>query len=141
MANNEPKQILIWRNDLRNINGQKCRTGKIAAQLAHASMAAFLNQGKLYQPEQSDDTMFNVELTGALKEWITGRFTKICVSVDNEQELVDIINTAESAGLITSLITDAGLTEFGGVATVTCGAIGPGYPCDIDPITGHLKLL
>ena len=39
------------------------------------------------------------------------------------------------------LITDAGLTEFNGVPTKTCLALGPDYPENIDPITGNLKLL
>jgi PTH2 family peptidyl-tRNA hydrolase len=36
---------------------------------------------------------------------------------------------------------DAGLTEFNGVPTKTCIAIGPNWSDEIDEITGHLKLL
>ena len=39
------------------------------------------------------------------------------------------------------MIVDAGLTEFNGVPTKTCIAIGPANPDDIDEITKHLKLL
>lgn len=39
-----------------------------------------------------------------------------------------------------NLITDSGLTEFGGVPTKTVCAIGPDYDEKIDKITGHLKL-
>lgn len=48
---------------------------------------------------------------------------------------------AKDAGLIVSLIIDAGLTEFGGVPTNTCIAIGPSWEDDVNKITGHLKLL
>ena len=44
------------------------------------------------------------------------------------------------AGLTVSLITDAGATEFGGVPTNTCLAIGPHQAEKIDKITSHLKL-
>ena len=77
----------------------------------------------------------------ALQSWIDGKFTKICVSVDSESELFEIVNKAQSAGLTCALITDAGLTEFGGVPTRTCCAIGPNWAEDVDKITGHLKLL
>lgn len=142
----EPKQMLIWRNDLRNVDGHKVRSGKMAAQLAHASMAAILNLGGIsYGLEglggtRSSDFIIPLDHK-ALYEWLEGRFTKICVSVDSEQELTSIINQAKDAGLITSLITDAGLTEFGGIPTVTCGAVGPAYPEQVDKLTGHLKLL
>ena len=66
---------------------------------------------------------------------------KIVVRVESEQELFDIYHKAQRAGLITSLILDAGLTEFDGVPTYTCIAIGPATDDDLKPITGHLKLL
>lgn len=40
-----------------------------------------------------------------------------------------------------SLVTDSGRTEFGGVPTKTCLAIGPNKIEEIDKITGHLPLL
>lgn len=43
---NKPKQVLVWRADLRNAQGNKVRSGKMAAQLAHASMAVLLNAGR-----------------------------------------------------------------------------------------------
>jgi len=39
------------------------------------------------------------------------------------------------------VIVDSGLTEFHGVKTKTCLAIGPNKKEDIDKITGSLKLL
>ena len=77
----------------------------------------------------------------ALNEWLSGSFTKVCLSCDSEQELLDLHAKAKAAGILCSLIKDAGKTEFGGVPTYTAIAIGPDYPENIDPITGHLKLL
>ncbi len=67
--------------------------------------------------------------------------TKICVSVDSAEELLEVYNRALTAGLNTELIIDSGFTEFNGVPTKTCIGIGPNLASDIDKITGHLKLL
>ena len=131
MANNEPKQVIVVRKDLN------MRKGKIAAQSSHASLGAILNYGgKVYEGTLTL-TIENL----AVKEWLDGRFTKVCVSVDSEEELIDIYTKAMNRKVNVKLIKDAGLTEFGGVPTYTCLAIGPDYPENIDPITGHLKLL
>lgn len=154
MSKVEPKQVIIVRKDLN------MRKGKMCSQSSHASMAAILNLGQVERTYSDiDGSLIEVSLKvplvleqhsfngkpdinhPAVVEWLEGRFTKICVGVDSEQELVDIINRAKQAGLVTSLITDAGLTEFNGVPTITCGCIGPAYPDEIDPFTGHLKLL
>lgn len=134
----EPKQVIVIRKDLN------MRKGKIAAQAAHASMKVILDQ-----MDGDDDPMFplvwyhlGVERDKALHQWLfTGRFKKICVSVDSEQELMDIYNQARQAKILCTLVVDSGLTEFNGVPTKTCIAVGPDYPERIDPITGHLKLL
>ena len=133
----ESKQVIVVRTDLRNSNGHKIRTGKIAAQVAHASLAAILNYGS------SNDKGISISFpsNSAISDWINGRFTKICVSVDSEKELIEVYQAAVKAKLICSLITDAGLTEFNGVPTKTCCAIGPAWSNEIDKITGHLKLL
>lgn len=46
MAGNEPKQVLIWRSDVRNTQGQKVRTGKIAAQMA--AVHIYTGQSAIY---------------------------------------------------------------------------------------------
>lgn len=89
---NELRQILVMRKDLN------MRKGKLVAQGAHASMKAYL--------ENPDHSRF--------KQWLSGKFTKIAVSVDSEQELFDVMQKAKDKGLITTLVTDAGLTEFHG---------------------------
>lgn len=131
MANNEPKQVIVVRKDLN------MRKGKIAAQSSHASLGAILN----YTTSNDSSTITLSIDNPAVQEWLSGRFTKVCVSVDNEEELLAIFNAANEAKVNVKLIKDAGLTEFNGIPTLTCLAIGPDYPANIDPITKHLKLL
>ena len=129
------KQILVVRKDLN------MRKGKIAAQCAHASMAVLLNAGSYLYGNGTVPHTFELSLTPELREWLTGLFTKVCVSVDSEQELLEVYNKALSAGLLCAMITDSGATEFHGVPTRTCCAIGPATHEALFPITGHLKLL
>jgi len=138
------KQVIVIRKDLN------MRKGKMVAQGAHASMKVFFN--KMYNPDAGSqaagitygkDDIGNrtMKLTEEELEWVDGIFTKICVSVNSEAELLEIYNKALAAGLNCSLIQDAGLTEFGGVPTITCCAIGPNFSEQIDTITGNLSLL
>lgn len=119
---NEIKQVIIIRRDL------KMRRGKEISQGCHASLGAILHNGKLKTNKD-------------VKAWLKGPFTKICVRVESEEELLDIYEKAKAQKLNCSLIRDAGLTEFHGVPTLTAVAVGPGIPELIDKITGHLKLL
>jgi len=137
------KQVIVMRRYFPDGNGgrKKVRTGKYIAQGAHASMAAILNE-----MSRTDDTGF-VNLTlkmkskSSLYEWLNGGFAKITTYVDTEEELLALYDRAKAAGLRCALITDSGRTEFGGVPTNTCIAIGPDYAENIDPITKNLKLM
>ena len=122
----DTKQVIVMRKDL------KMRRGKEIAQACHASIA-FLTR-KL----QGEKT--NVKISDAAREWIESGFTKICVQVQSEEELMEIKNKAECAGLDVHLVTDAGKTEFDDVPTKTCLAIGPDQASKIDAITGGLSL-
>ncbi len=124
------------------------RKGKMVAQGAHASLGAVLliqsDWDRYYGPHAwgfHKDRDFDLTTHQAASNWLKGTFTKICVSVDSESELLAIEQLAATAGLPVKLITDAGHTEFHGVATRTCLAIGPAWADDIDKITGNLKLL
>ena len=110
------------------------RKGKLVAQGAHASMGAILSLCK-----QNGDTLI-LEMDERTRPWLTGRFKKICVYVNSEQELLHIHQEAKLHGLVTSLIQDAGLTEFGGVATYTAVAVGPDREDRIDEVCKHLPL-
>jgi PTH2 family peptidyl-tRNA hydrolase len=124
------KQVIVIRKDLN------MRKGKMIAQGAHASMATILNEMK------QEGTVLSLEIKDeALSDWLKGKFTKICVAVESENELEKIHQKAVEASLRSSIITDLGLTEFNGVPTKTAVAIGPNWSTDIDKITKHLKLL
>ncbi len=117
------KQVIVLRKDLN------MRKGKMVAQGSHASLAAILTEKG------------TVKKNADVKEWLDGRFTKICVGVDSEEELLEIYNKAKSLKLVCSLIRDAGLTEFKGEPTLTAVGVGPGKPEVVDKVTGNLKLL
>lgn len=147
---NEPKQIIVVRKDLRNTKGEKIRMGKIAAQCCHASLGAILNYFKeSYSDFDGTDSYYydHFEVIwedskrNPVQEWLEGSFTKICVSVNSEQELLDIYNKALENNINVKLIQDNGLTEFGGIKTYTCLALGPDYSEVLDPLTKHLPLL
>ena len=136
----ETKQIIVMRKDLN------MRRGKQIAQGAHASMKVFLDL--CYKKEFKDDWYedkkeynFIFGVNSAWDNWLNGRFTKVVVGCDTEKELLELYEKAKSQKLPCSLITDAGLTEFNGVPTNTCIAIGPEESYKIDAITNHLKLL
>lgn len=81
-----------------------------------------------------------VELTDVQKAWISGLFTKVCLQVPDEPALLAIAEEAKNAGLDCHVVTDCGLTEFNGVETKTCLAIGPDEADKIDQVTGKLSL-
>lgn len=132
------KQVIVIRKDLN------MRKGKIAAQAAHVSMLVLLNMMDKYHADEIDQTVLKlvIEDGSSLAKWLlTGTFKKIVVSVNSEEELLDIYQKALDNNFPAALITDSGLTEFNGVPTKTCIAIGPGISERLDKITGHLSLL
>ena len=120
-----PKQVIVMRHDLG------MRRGKEIAQGDHASMIWLAM--RIRQPGYT--------FTEAERRWLDGAFTKVCVRADSEEELLAIVEKAREAGVLVQLCVDAGRTEFHGVPTPTCCAVGPDYPERIDPITSHQKLL
>lgn len=126
----EPKQVILARKDLK-----KMGPGKLAAQVAHASMGALLAQmGK--GPERT----LRLEPGSAMQEWLDNRFTKVVLGVESEADLHAFHERAKAAGLPCCLIKDAGLTCFK-EPTYTTLAIGPAWPEELQPLTGELKLL
>jgi PTH2 family peptidyl-tRNA hydrolase len=70
----EPKQVIVMRRDLG------MRRGKEIAQGAHASMI-WLSL-RIREPGYG--------FTEAERTWLDGSFTKVCVRVDSEEELLGI---------------------------------------------------
>lgn len=113
------------------------RKGKMIAQGAHASLKVLLDAGA----RDPEGTAFTIALDPAMSAWLGGRFTKVCVSVDSEAALEAVVERARAAGVRCALIVDAGTTEFHGVPTRTCCAVGPAWSDAVDAITGELPLL
>ena len=125
----------------------KMRKGKIAAQAGHACVDAILmalsKEGRMNDLEMTADG-FTLKDNGKpdtpLSEWFSYGSAKICVYVDSEEALLAIAQKAADKGIITSVITDAGKTEFHGIPTKTCLALEP-LPAEVaDEITGALPL-
>ncbi|MEM4161274.1 MAG: peptidyl-tRNA hydrolase Pth2 [Thermoplasmata archaeon] len=114
------KQVIVVRKDL------KLSKGKLAVQVAHASLTAA------------------EECRKHAREWFERWFSegqkKVVVEVENIEALQLHYEIAKKEGLPAALIVDAGLTEIP-PGTVTCLAIGPGPSELVDKITGKLKLL
>ncbi len=137
MMERSVKQVIVMRRDLN------MRKGKMVAQGAHASVGAFL---KLFKKKEAGDVSVSLSLDytpdSFLAQWLDGSFAKICLYVDSKEDLVNLYRRVrEKAPQIpVDLVQDAGLTEFHGVPTLTCLAIGPYWADEINAFTGDLKL-
>jgi peptidyl-tRNA hydrolase, PTH2 family len=128
------KQVIVMRKDLN------MRKGKMIAQGAHASLGAVWIIEDYIKTRAMPGRMTFDDLH-AYYQWHNGLFTKVCVSVNSAEELHEIASRAEDRDIPNKLIIDSGATEFHGVPTLTCLAIGPTWAENVDPITGHLPLL
>lgn len=143
----EAKQVIVMRKDLG------MRKGKMISQGAHASLGALLTM--FNKNNTNNGTFTNYILTyrnsgdnmdkedKVLSSWLDGIFTKICLCVNSEEELVSLYNKIkdEAPEIPIVMIEDCGLTEFHGIQTKTCIGIGPWISEEIDKFTKHLKLL
>ena len=148
------KQVIVFRKDL--LKGPNAiRKGKFGAQVAHASLGSLLKLFNRYKQEpiklglhgESEPGQVQYEYSVVFKEksvlddWLKDKFTKVVVSVDSEEELLELNKALDETYIPHALITDAGLTEFHGVPTNTCLGIGPYISEEIDKFTGNLPLL
>ena len=117
---NELKQVIIVRTDI------KMGKGKIAAQVAHASVTAFVETLKI-----------NKKLA---EEWLNSGQKKIILKVESLEKLLNLHKKAIEKGLVAVIIEDKGLTQLP-EGTITCLGIGPDESNKIDEITLKLKLL
>jgi len=120
------KQAIIIRKDL------KMPPGKLAAQVAHASLGALLASGDVGANSVA------IPLKGPNGPWLTDEFTKVCLMVRSERELLRLKSVAMGK-MPLALIKDAGHTFFK-EPTYTCLGLGPFWSEEMDKITGELKL-
>lgn len=134
------KQVIVVRKDLN------MPSGKLAAQVAHASLGTLMQKMRGFNHDDLDVSGYPVKLFidlipgDAWAEWLNGSFRKIVVYVKSEEKLLKIYEQAKEAGLPTVLIKDSGFTVFN-EPTYTCVGIGPDFSSNIDPITKSLRLL
>ncbi len=111
------KQVVVVRTDI------KMGKGKLAAQVAHASLHAFLNA--------------DAEKRNA---WLSSGQKKVVLKARSEEELMQLYKKARRKGLNAVMIRDAGLTQLE-KGTITAMAAGPEEEEKLDEVFGELKLL
>lgn len=111
------KQMIIIRRDLN------MSPGKMAAQAGHAAVGGAFDSNPF-----------------CLVNWMKEGYKKVVLGVDSEEELMALLDHANSLELPVFLVRDFGLTELE-PNTITCLAIGPALGTDIDKVTKDLKLL
>jgi peptidyl-tRNA hydrolase, PTH2 family len=111
------KQCIVIRNDIKMSCGKKC------AQAGHAAVVAY---------EKSSTTL--------KKAWLQEGQKKVVLKADSEMTLFELKSLAESFGIASALIQDAGMTEIP-PGTITALGLGPAKSEDLDKITGSLSLL
>lgn len=111
------KQVIVVNEALR------LPRGKLAAQVAHASVASLVSAA----PDQQ-------------QSWFKVGMPKIVLEGISLVQLEELYEQCQKADLPAYLVRDAGKTVLE-PGTVTCLGIGPADSESIDKITGKLKLL
>ena len=120
MSMDEIKQVIIVRKDL------EMGKGKIAAQVAHASLMSYFDAEKMDKRITED--------------WLATGEKKIVLKVNGEDALVKFYKAFQFKKIPCALVTDAGLTELP-PGTKTALGIGPWTSKEIDLLTISLPLL
>jgi peptidyl-tRNA hydrolase len=111
------KQVIVVNESL------KLPRGKLAAQVAHAAVAAFIEAGE-----------------EAKRIWLASGMPKVVLKSESEAELRQLEAMAKQRNISACLIADAGRTVVP-AGTITCLGLGPAAVAEIDELTGTLKLL
>ena len=114
---NRTKQVIVVCRELR------VPAGKLAAQVAHAAVGAFLRTS----PEDQ-------------AKWLSDGMPKVVLAIRNGADLIELERKARAEGLPFSLVQDAGRTVVP-AGTTTCLGIGPASAETLSRVTGTLKLL
>lgn len=113
-----PTMAFLCRSDL-NLS-----PGKLAVQCAHAAVES------LQQAKKTHSRM--------VQRWKESLSRKVCLAIDDENELEHFLTLVQEASLPFALVRDAGLTEVApGTATVL--GVGPGPRHTMDSLFRELK--
>ena len=112
------KLVVVVRTDLG------MGRGKIAAQVAHAAVAA---------------TLASLGTTD-FAAWLAEGQPKVVLKVGTAGQLEDVVRQARASGLPVEVVSDAGRTQVT-PGTLTCCALGPAETQRIDAVTAGLPLL
>jgi PTH2 family peptidyl-tRNA hydrolase len=110
------KQVIVVNEALR------LPCGKLAAQVAHASIGAFLRTNEQDRAK-----------------WLSTGMAKVVLACDSDEALKTLYTLATEAGFPVFLVEDAGRTVIPS-GTTTCLGIGPAATSAFAPITGSLRL-
>ena len=116
----EVKQVIVVRKDL------KMGAGKLAAQVAHASVLSYLEASKKDKE--------------VVRTWLESGQRKIVLEVENEDLLTKLYKAFQYEKVPCAIVNDAGLTQLPPGTTTALG-IGPDLSQKIDKFTKPLKLL
>jgi peptidyl-tRNA hydrolase len=111
------KQVIVVNQSLR------LPKGKLAAQAAHAAVAALLGADE-----------------ASARAWLAEGMPKIVVAAEDEAALLALDAAARAHGIPSAVIHDVGRTVVPAGA-VTCLGIGPADDGAVDALTGALKLV
>jgi len=114
------KQVIVVRRDL------DMGKGKIAVQVAHASVSAAEEARKKF--------------TEWWEAWLREGQCKVAVKVDSVDEILRLERRSKELRLPSALVSDRGLTQLE-PGTITCLGIGPAPSSLVDALTGNLDLL
>jgi peptidyl-tRNA hydrolase, PTH2 family len=112
------KLVVVVRTDLG------MGRGKIAAQVAHAAVAA---------------TLASLGTTD-FAAWLAEGQPKVVLKVGTAGQLEDVVRQARASGLPVEVVSDSGRTQVT-PGTLTCCALGPAETQRIDAVTAGLALL
>lgn len=113
----EFKQVIVVNKNA------KMSKGKLAAQVAHASVLSMLESNE-----------------AIVAGWLDNSFPKIVLKVDSASDLLTLKSKCEEEKVPCAIVIDEGRTELSN-GTITCLGIGPSTNASIDAITGELGLL
>jgi peptidyl-tRNA hydrolase len=111
------KQVIVVNEALR------LPKGKLAAQVAHAAVGAFLEAG-----------------VQAQADWLAEGMPKVVLRAPSTEGLLRLLAQARQYAIPALLVEDAGRTVVP-EGTITCLGLGPAPDEEIDQIPGELRLL